>query len=173
MIILRPVTLQNLLRHVVNVREHQVNRATSNENKVINEALVAHINQHHAEVHARLFSAPQLRLIYKCMCRRRHQKITPSSGVDTITIEEIDDNDEPEIDECVHSEWKSCRAHILTASAQPIYSIKCMKCASIIVHRDFKSIMHDFSEHMRNHRQIDQESYFLCPICGIIRKYVF
>ena len=95
-------------------------------------------------------------------------------GGGAVQLSAADDcnEDELELDECAHDDWKSCRLHILAAASQPVYSLKCAKCQGLIVHKDFKSVMSDYAEHMRIHRDTDNESFFLCPICGIVKKSV-
>lgn len=180
------VTSQNILKYVINTREHHSNRATLNEDRLLSDGLVAHVNQHMLDVH--LGQMPELKLVYKCLCKRmtisknatmnrsaQQQFNGTSSDADPSSQhqqqQQLFNEDELELDECVHDEWKMCRVHIVAASSQPIYSIRCPKCQLILVHKDFKSLINDYGEHIKTHQVNENESFFLCPICGIVTKY--
>lgn len=161
------------MKYVVNIREHHSNRATCNEDRFLTESLVAHINQHQLEIHPG--HVPELKLIYKCLCKRLPKigRNIQNGGVDSAAISGADldcNHDEIELDECAHDEWKMCRLHIVASSSQPIYSIRCPKCQLMLVHKEFKSLINEYGEHMKSHQESDNESFFLCPICGIVTK---
>lgn len=135
----------NMAKHIQNLKEQQT-RPNAIE-PIFSSQLKAEISEHQFEKHRNL--TIELKLIYKCLCKKR----TIVSGENGMT-----DHDEHE---CTHDQWKMCRKHIISLLTRSTCSIKCCICDKFLLNQNYQA-------HMREIHT--QEKWLMCPICGIVKK---
>lgn len=114
----------------------------------LSQAVISEINRHYFEKHRN--QQVLLKLNFKCLCR----SIT--------NLNELNEQNDFNSDghECLFSEWKSCRKHIISILAKAITSLNCLICHKLVFTDKYKT-------HLKTVHNI--EKICVCPKCGPLK----
>jgi hypothetical protein len=153
----------------------------SNNKTVLSTNLLSEINTHYFEKHRN--QNVSLKLVYKCLCRdlinpnlndfHRDSFLVDDSSTLSSTSNTNGDCISDAISNCLadqhsdccfYSDIKSCKQHISSFVAHKYAnSIKCLFCKKSI-------LIETYHKHMIEAHNDEKDSFFVCPICGLVKK---
>jgi hypothetical protein len=116
---------------------------------ILSQTVISEINRHYFDKHRN--QQVLLKLNFKCLCR----SIT---NLDELNNEQTSDLNHNQ--ECLFSEWKSCRKHIINILAKTITSLNCLICHKLVFSDKYKV-------HLKTVHNI--EKICVCPKCGPLK----
>jgi hypothetical protein len=143
----------------------------SADTPVISTQLLADINKHYFEKHRN--EHVRLKVSYRCSCQDlcTESDFLRDSFVSDANVEanKNESNGTGEaagsaMPDCWFSDWKDCKKHVLSFVTHHYTNfIKCLFCRKSILAENYQM-------HMRYAHVNEKDSFFICPICGFVKK---
>ncbi len=140
---------KNLPPHLQNTNSNNTTPNNTRNETILSQTLVSEINHHYFEKHRN--QQVLLKLNFKCLCR---------SITNLNELNDVQTNDFFYNQDCLFSDWKSCRKHIISILAKTITSLNCLICHKVVSNDKYRA-------HLKTVHNI--EKICVCPKCGPLK----
>lgn len=126
----------------------------------ISNRLLTEINRHYFEHHRNL--AVRLKVVYRCQCA----ELTSESCGNEFDKDSflIDKDSSGSFGSCTFTDWRLCKKHVLYFVTNKYANfLKCLFCKKNVIAESFQM-------HLSQAHPNDKDSFFVCPICGFVKK---